>query len=40
MKITIGLGWDGGKVQKKVSIVEETIHFKRGEIDLDQEHTL
>ena len=34
-KLTIGMGWGGGKVQKKVSVVEETIYFKRGEIDPD-----
>ena len=33
MKLTTGLGWDRGKVQKKVSVVEEAIYFKRREID-------
>ena len=32
-KLTSSLGWGGGKVQKNVSIVAETIYFKRGEID-------
>ena len=35
VKLTIRLGWGGGKVQKKVSVVEEAIYFKRGEIDSD-----
>ena len=34
-KLTSGLGWGGVKVQKKVSVVEEAIYFKRGEIDPD-----
>ena len=32
-KLTTGIRWGGGKVQKKVSVVEETIYFKRGDID-------
>ena len=31
----IDVGWGGGKVQKKVSSLEMTIHIKRGKIDFD-----
>ena len=34
-KLTTGLGWGGGTVQKKVRVVEEVIYFKRGKIDPD-----
>ena len=31
VKLTTGMGWGGGKVQKKVSVMEENIFQKGGD---------